>query len=411
MAQGYLHVEIASAQSAKRRGNPCGDVFRFERGSLGTTIVCADGLGSGVKANIAAVMCVSRLFGLLGMDFSLREAFWAVARTMTAAMGSDLPFVAFTMARISPDGRATVLTYESPPPILVSRRRAQLLDQRLLELKPAAVAEAQCHLEDGEGLLLCSDGITQAGLGVRRGGAHVRKAGERFHQADSQRSDARSDLGFGAGWEISGVCDYVNELLAAGLASRDIPDEVHAQARRLWRPSSGDDCTVVLALCRPGVTVNLLTGPPARRTDDRTLVGRFLKSEGVKVVCGATTARLVGQRLGVSLQVDEGESGIAPPAYRLPGIDLVTEGAVTLNQVFNILDEDPQDCPEESGVTRLCRLLRNADRVNVFLGTARNPATGDIAFRQQGILPRTTIVPLLVERLRQQGKFVTLETF
>jgi hypothetical protein len=79
--------------------------------------------------------------------------------------------------------------------------------------------------------------------------------------------------------------------------------------------------------------------------------------------------------------------------------------------VFNILDDDPEEYSEESGVTRLCRLLREADRVNIFLGTARNPAAGDLAFRQQGILPRTTIVPLLVDKLRRQGKLVTLEEF
>jgi hypothetical protein len=141
------------------------------------------------------------------------------------------------------------------------------------------------------------------------------------------------------------------------------------------------------------------------------LVGRFLQSEGRKVVCGATTAKIVGQRLGVSLEVEQSESLIAPPTYRLKGVDLVTEGAVTLNQAYNILDEDPTEYEEESGVTHLCDLLHGADRVNIFLGMARNPASGDIAFRQQGILPRIKVVPLLAERLRQQGKLVVVEKF
>jgi hypothetical protein len=187
--------------------------------------------------------------------------------------------------------------------------------------------------------------------------------------------------------------------------------EVHDHARLLWGLKSGDDCTAILASCRPGITVNILTGPPAHRADDRTLVGRFLQSEGRKVVCGATTAKIVGQRLGVSLEVEQSESLIAPPTYRLKGVDLVTEGAVTLNQAYNILDEDPTEYEEESGVTHLCDLLHGADRVNIFLGMARNPASGDIAFRQQGILPRIKVVPLLAERLRQQGKLVVVEKF
>ncbi len=381
MAAGYLHVEIASAQSAKRAGDPCGDFFRHERSPLATTIVCADGIGSGVKANVAAVMCASRLFELLGRDFSLRDAFAAVARTMTSAMGSDLPFVAFTVARIHADGRTTILSYEAPPPIFVGKRRAQVLTQRILNLGHAVVGEAQCHLEPGEGLFICSDGITQAGLGS----------------------------GLPTGWEAEGVCRYANELLADGVTIPRLARHVHDKARQLWGPRAGDDCTAVVATCRPGRTVNIMTGPPAQRTDDRAVLARFLQGDGAKVVCGATTAKLVGEALGELVQVQHGTSMIAPPAYRLPGLDLVTEGAVTLNQAFNILDEDPEEYGEYSGVTQLCDMLRDADRVNIFLGKARNPASADISFRQQGILPRTTVVPLLADKLRQQGKLVVVE--
>ena len=326
-------------------------------------------------------MCASRLFELLDLDFSLRDAFAAVARTMTAAMGSDLPFAAFTVARIHIDGRATILSYEAPPPIFVGRRRAQVLNQRTLNLERAVVGEAQCHLEFGEGLLICSDGVTQAGLGA----------------------------GLALGWEPEGVCRHVNDLLADGIAPPALATEVHDRARQLWGRQPGDDCTVVLASCRPGRTVNIFTGPPADRSRDREHAARLLRAEGAKVVCGATTAKIVAECAGAPLKVEQSKSLIAPPAYAIKGVDLVTEGAVTLNQAYNILDEDPASYAEQSGVTRLCELLRAADRVNVFLGRARNPASGDISFRQQGILPRATIVPLLADRLRNAGKLVVIE--
>ncbi len=383
MAAGYLHVEIASAQSSKHPGEPCGDFFRHDRSPFATTVIVADGIGSGVKAHIAAVMCVSRLFGLLEREFSLREAFAAVARTMTSAMGSDLPFVAFTVARIHADGRTTVLSYESPPPIFVGMRRAQVLNQRTLSLDRAVVGEAQCHLETGEGLLICSDGITQAGLGA----------------------------GLGLGWEAAGVCEYLNELLGEGIPITTLASEVHDRARGLWGARARDDCTAIVASCRPGRTVNVFTGPPAHRVHDRALVAKFLQSDGAKVVCGATTAKIVGQKMGTTVEVEESVSLITPLAYRLRGIELVTEGAITLNQVYNILDEDPVEYTEASGVTQLCALLHGADRINIFLGRARNPASNDISFRQQGILPRTKVVPLLAEKLRQRGKLVVLEEF
>jgi hypothetical protein len=102
-------------------------------------------------------------------------------------------------------------------------------------------------------------------------------------------------------------------------------------------------------------------------------------------------------------------SMIAPPRYEIPGVDLVTEGAVTLNQVYNIFDEEVQKLTEDSGVTELCALLHVADRVNLFVGSARNGASGDISFRQRGILTRERIVPLLADKLQSAGKLVVLE--
>ena len=84
---------------------------------------------------------------------------------------------------------------------------------------------------------------------------------------------------------------------------------------------------------------------------------------------------------------------------------------MTLNQVYNIYDEDPTRYEEYTGVTRLCELLRSADRINLFVGQARNVAEGDISFRQQGILPRSKIVPLLTESSARPGNWSSWNTF
>jgi len=127
----------------------------------------------------------------------------------------------------------------------------------------------------------------------------------------------------------------------------------------------------------------------------------------VKVVCGATTAAIVARHLGRKLDIEQDpRSLVAPPRYSIAGIDLVTEGAVTLNQVYNVLDESPERHEEDSGVADLCGLLWATDRVNLTVGVAANPANGALSFRQQGILPRATIVPLLRQKLEKAGKLV-----
>ena len=140
------------------------------------------------------------------------------------------------------------------------------------------------------------------------------------------------------------------------------------------------------------------------------MVRRFIQADGLKIVCGGTTAEIVAKVIRQRVLVEqEPKSLIAPPRYEIPGVDLVTEGAVTLNQVYNVLDEDLADLVEDSGVTELCSLLQLADRVNICMGSARNHAGRDISFRQQGILSRDRIIPLIVERLRAAGKLVVLE--
>jgi hypothetical protein len=378
----YLYNEVSVFQTPKHGGEVCGDVVHVERSPLATVIICADGIGSGIRANVAAVAAVARLSELLRKEFTLREAVGALARTMTAAMGVDLPFVAFSAARITPDGRAGILTYEAPPPIRVGALRAELLRERTLKLEGATVQASDCRLSSGEGLLLMSDGVTQSGMG----------------------------RGLAMGWTSEGTCAYVNNLLCDRVARATLPRAVGARAVQLWGGKSHDDCTAVLVDCRPGRVLSLFTGPPIDRSRDDAIVTRFLSAPGLKAVCGATTAKLVQRVHGGKLIVDQSVSSpVAPPAYQLAGIDLVTEGAVTLNQVYNIWDENPAHLESNTGPTRLCRMLHDADRVNIWCGEATNAGNGDITFRQTGVLPRQKIVPLLVDRLRAAGKLVVEE--
>lgn len=357
-------------------------MYAFERTATATTLVCADGIGSGIKANVAANMAASRLLELLRQGFSQREAFSHVVQTMEDAKHADLPYVAFSLARILNGGETTVLSYEAPGPLLVGRRHTAILPQHNVMLGAALTLEANCHLEPGEGILLMTDGITQAGLGGSTRG----------------------------GWRLEGANRHATDLLANGVPPDTLPARLNQRAVQLSSGTAGDDCTTVLALCRLGKVVTVFTGPPADAKRDREVARNFLAAEGTKVICGATTADIIARYLGTKVTIDRSsQSMLAPPGYLLDGIDLVTEGSVTLNQVYNVLDVDPSQFDEDSGVTSLYELLVHADRVNFILGTAQNPANWHISFQQRGLLPRTKIVELLADKLREAGKLVVIQ--
>lgn len=376
---GYIHIEIEAAQSPKKQGGVCGDAFAWFRRPEATIIILADGIGSGIKANVYANMAISRLQSLIEQGVSLRNAFAGLVKTMHAARGTDLPYAVFTLVQILKNGETTILAYEMPEGVFIGKHSITPCKRRDFTLGHDVISETILFLEPGEGIILYSDGISQAGMGL------------------TTRT----------GWSSKEICSFLNNHLNDEEA--DFAEIVHNRARQLWQGFRGDDCSVISAICRPGRVVNIFTGPPAERQKDAAAVSNFCKSDGEKVVCGATTAKVVAQHLGRRLQINHNDhSLIAPPGYSIEGIDLVSEGAVTLNQAYNILDVDPVNFEPDSSVSRLCELLIKADRVNFFVGSAENEAHADISFRQRGIIPRGKIVRMLTERLRQLGKLVEI---
>lgn len=377
----YKHIDILPVQTPKKPGALCGDVYGSIRTESATVLVVSDGIGSGSSAHIAASMCVSRMLEYVRNGVSLRTGCYRVANTMNRARGTDNPYAVFTVLRILNDGSATVISYEMPPAVLVGRNHASVLNQRIMQEGGEIISESSCYLREGEGILVFSDGVSQAGMGTF----------------------------FTLGWESEGVSRFVTDRLAEGTSVSDLSRLVHAEARRYWGNSRGDDCTAVGAVCRKGVTVNIFTGPPASKDSDYSVVQEFMRSEGIKVVAGATTAKIVARHLRREVVINCGEhTAIAPPVSFIEDIDLVTEGAVTLTQAYNVYNESTNRLEKNSGVSDLCMLLKTADRVNFMVGVAANPANESINFRQLGILGRTSIVKLLSEKLEADGKLVVV---
>lgn len=379
---GYLHVEVEGRQLSKKAGKVCGDVFIHYRDKSSTIVILSDGLGSGIKANIAATMCVTRLKELIKSGYSVRHAFTNLVETMENARKNDLPYAVFTVARILNDGVSTVLTYEMPPPVFVSKKYSSVLKQRTHTINNSIIGEAGCYLNPNEGILLMSDGITQSGLGTI----------------------------YPSGWESKGVVTFINDFLINGNSKKILPQQVLGEALNNWGNKVRDDLTAVFINSRKGRVINLFTGPPADKKKDTIITEKFMNQEGVRIVCGASTAKIVAREINQELRVNDNyASPITPPSYEIDGINLVTEGAVTLTQLYNIWKEDPSILDKHNPVTELRNLLDVADKVNIFLGTSENPADEDINFKQTGILSRKVIIPLLAEKLRNEGKLVIVE--
>jgi hypothetical protein len=331
-----------------------------------------------MKAHVAAQLFSSRLLTLLRQDFSTREACSRIMATMHAARTQDVLFAAFTLVKVSNNGSAVIMSYEMPPPLLFEAGSAAVAKQRFYTLSNEVAGEALFTLEPGTGFMVLSDGITQAGMGGR----------------------------MGAGWGIEGARDFANHELSAGRALQELPALIVQEARRVGGGAHKDDATAALFTCRPGRTVHIFTGPPALPGDDAKCVQAFLAEDGMKVICGSTTADICARHSGRRLTSSPAENPFEPPERFMEGMDMVTEGALTLNQLYNLMTGPEDALDRASTVTRLLLLLRSADRICFHVGGAKNPGHGGQIFRQLGVLPRRTIIPLIAARLRAEGKLV-----
>jgi len=366
-------------QKHKKNHAVCGDFCVSERTAAGMIYAVCDGIGSGIYANISAITCASRILELFRKSMSIRLTSEMVAASMNRARHDDIPFSAFSVVVIFPDGRFTAYIYEMPPPILIQNNHATVLEPRFYMAGLEEIGEVYGTLHRGDSLLIFSDGVSQAGLGH----------------------------GYGMGIGSDGVSDFINHNHNPDDNIAELPERIVDMCKTVSAGNRLDDTTLALIHCREAKQLTLLTGPPSKRSLDHDYALDFINMPGQKVICGSTTAELIAGELKLEVEtLSLGDSFGSPPEYCIKGIDLVTEGIVTMNQAYNILDEPLERLSENSAVERLCRRLHEADIIYLMIGNAVNAAHEDLIFKQVGIHIRRTTIQKIAEKLKSIGKLV-----
>lgn len=384
MTENYIHTSIHIKQSPKYRGGACGDVFNSYRDENSTTLVLCDGLGSGIKANIYANMLCSRIIHLLKNGASVQKAFEMTGETMNEAWGENTAFAVFTIVRILNNGNTSILSYDMPDLLLISEGFASKIESNISYWKKARISKASLRLRINEGLLLMSDGITQAGMGKI----------------------------FTYGWENDGIEFFLNRWIKEPKPDCDkLIEAVHDKAREFWGKGEGDDCSVIFAYNRKGITLNILSGTPKDKTNDDNFVLGFMQSQGIKVVCGGSTLKMLARITKQEIEINNEGSSITPTSYKIKNITLATEGIITLNQVYNILHENIEISSTDSPVFELADYLSIADKINFWVGSSQS-ISGEIdEQKQQGIRNRPAIVELIADKLRSENKLVIIRNY
>jgi hypothetical protein len=379
-----LFYEWGTKQLRKYGEELCGDNIAVSRRADSVTLALSDGLGSGVKANILATLTTQIAMRLLEDNLPLGEVVQTLSETLPVCAVRKVAYSTFAIAQFFSQGSARVVEFDSPPPILLRGRRVQPVDYQERRIDGKTIQEAVLELADGDWVVFLSDGVLNAGIG----GVYP------------------------LGWGWDQTAQFLETHAHRDLSAEDLASRVAETVGELYADRPGDDVSVAVIKVRHKRVASVLTGPPARREQDGPWVEHFTHRLGKRVVCGGTTAKIVARLMGQSLEVDLSTvTPEVPPVARIPGVDLVTEGILTLTRVRDLLAAGTDRAAvrfQVDGASSLLRLLLEVDHVHFVVGQAVNPAHQNPDLPHQlGI--RVGVVREIVEELRQRGIEVTVE--
>jgi hypothetical protein len=379
-----LYYEWGIRQLRKHGEELCGDNIAVTRHTDSVTLALSDGLGSGVKANILATLTTQIAMRMLEDNLSLGEVVQTLSETLPVCAVRKVAYSTFAIAQFFSQGSARVVEFDSPPPILLRGRKIQPVDYEERRIDGKTIQEAVLELADGDWVVFLSDGVLNAGIG----GVYP----------------------LGWGWEQA--AQFLEKHAHRDLSAEDLAGKVAEAVGELYADRPGDDVSIAVIKVRHKRVANVLTGPPSQRGQDGEWVEHFTHRLGRRVVCGGTTAKIVARQMGQALEVDLSTiTAEVPPLARLPGVDLVTEGILTLTRVRDLLRAGTDRAAvrfQADGASSLLRLLLGVDHVHFVVGQAVNPAHQNPDLPHQlGI--RVGVVREIVEELRQRGTEVTVE--
>jgi len=380
-----LYYEWGTKQLHKHGEELCGDSIAISRHAESVTLALSDGLGSGVKANILATLTTRIAMHLLENDLPLSEVVETLGDTLPVCQVRKLAYSTFAIAQFFRNGRARLVEFDAPEPILLRERRCRPVPCRERVISGKRIRESNFDLALGDWVVFISDGVLNAGIGGR----------------------------YPLGWGWEQTARYLEEHAHPALSAQDLADRLAETVLELYAGAPGDDVSIVVIKVRRRLVVTLLCGPPARREEDERVVRRFLGRRGLHAVCGGTTAKILARHSGSPLEVDlETMRPDVPPAARMENVDLVTEGILTLTKANELLQQGARRETVRfgnDGASALVRLLLGADLVHFIVGMAVNPAHQNPSLPVQlGI--KLAVVREMAEELRRRGIEVSIET-
>lgn len=371
----------------------CGDKVEVLKTKDSEIVILADGMGSGVKANILATLTSKILGTMFWEGASIESCVGTIAKTLPVCKVREVAYATFSILQIFHNGEAYLVEFDNPLCIFV--RDGKIMNypykERVIEGKKIREYRFDVRLKDC--FVLMSDGVIWAGEGEL----------------------------MNLGWTWEDMADYTLKCTKQTLSSSRLAAMLSQLCDDLYGNKPGDDTTVAVARVIERRIVNIFTGPPTHKEDDERVVRDFMKQEGKKVVCGGTSANITSRVLKreIVTSVNYADPTV-PPMATIEGMDLVTEGVLTIGKSLGLLKRYENDEFDEAffdeldadnGAAKLAKLIiEECTQLNLFVGKAMNVAhkNSNLPF---DLSVRMNLVEQLKECAENLGKAVNVRYY
>ena len=370
----------------------CGDhVDIVEQSENSTVIVLADGLGSGVKASILSTLTSKIISTMMAEGLSLEECVSTIAATLPICSVRGVAYSTFTIIHLINNETAELIQYDNPHVILLRNGKNYDYPKNELNINGKQIYKSVISLQENDIFVAMSDGCPHAGIG----------------------------LAYNFGWKREEIIEFMETFADIGYTAKTLSTMLIDECNKQYGFHPGDDATACIVRIRKREPMNLLFGPPRNRDDCDRMMSLFFSKEGKHIVCGGTTSSIAAKYLGKPIRATLNfEQSDVPPIAEIEGVDLVTEGVITINKVIeyarDVLDKNElydQWSIKQDGASKICRLLfEEATDINFYVGRAVNPA------HQNPDLPinfniKMNLVEELSYCLKQMGKRIKVSYF
>lgn len=388
-----ITVDVAYKSLNKFNEVLCGDKVELLQTDNSNIMILADGMGSGVKANILATL-TSKILGTMILNgASLEECVETIVETLPVCQVRQVAYSTFSILQVRGNGEAYLVEFDNPSCIFIRDGNLVPIPQNTRMIRDKKINEYRFRVKKGDALILLSDGTIHAGVGQL--------------------------LNFGWLWED--VAAYAVKRYRLTISAMRLASALIRACDELYQYAPGDDTTVAVMRIIDKKPVHLMTGPPKNQSDDSSMIEAFLSGDDTtkRIICGGTSANIVsretGKKLSVSLYYNDPD---IPPIAYLDGIELVTEGVLTLNRVLKLIKQYAKnesvteefflELDRQNGASMAAKMIiEDCTELHMYVGKAINSA-----YQNPG-LPfdlgiRQNLVDQLKHAVEEMGKKVTI---